>query len=306
MVELRAGRPRPVTEVAFGPPVVPGEPVEVVGGVVRVTAPNPSKMTGPGTNSYLVGETEVAAIDPGPVIDTHLDAIQRSVADRRGSIRWIVVTHHHPDHAPAAEALAARTGATVIGFGHADDFNPHQRATDGYVLSAPGFSLRALHTPGHASDHICWLLEERSLLFSGDHVMQGSTVVIRPPDGNMIQYLASLGRLRGLQPALRTIAPGHGRMIGDPAAVIDGIVRHRYEREEQVIEALAAAGDATVEELLPMVYTDVDDSLLDVARHSLWAHLEKLAEEGRARMRAAVDAGDALTGDTARWVTMPL
>jgi len=281
--------------------VVPGEPVEVVDGVVRLTAPNPSKMTGPGTNSYLVGETEVAVIDPGPVIDAHLDAIERSVADRRGSIRWIVVTHHHPDHAPAAESLAARTGSTVIGFGHADGFNPHQRAVDRSVLRARGFSLRALHTPGHASDHICWLLEGRSLLFSGDHVMQGSTVVIRPPDGNMVQYLASLGRLRDLRPALQSIAPGHGRMIGDPAALIDGIVRHRFEREEQVAEALAAAGHATVEELLPMVYSDVDDSLLDVARHSLWAHLEKLAQEGKALMRAGADPGDTVTGDTARW-----
>jgi len=258
-------------------------------------------MTGPGTNSYLVGESEVAVIDPGPVIDVHLDAIERSAADRRCSIRWIVVTHHHRDHAPAAESLAARTGATVIGFGHAEGFNPSQRALDGYVLRAPDFSLRALHTPGHASDHICWLLEGRSLLFSGDHVMQGSTVVIRPPDGNMIQYLASLERLRGLRPTLQTIAPGHGRMIGDPAAAIDGIVRHRHEREEQVAEALGEAGHATVEELLPMVYADVDDSLLDVARHSLWAHLEKLAEEGKAWMRPAVDAGAAVAGDTAQW-----
>jgi glyoxylase-like metal-dependent hydrolase (beta-lactamase superfamily II) len=276
--------PRPLPDAGVGPDVVTtGEPVAVARGVLRLTAPNPSQMTGPGTNTYLVGSGRLAVIDPGPVLAEHLDAIERVAAERGASIGWIAVTHHHPDHAPGAPVLAERTGAPVVAFGHAEGVNPDLKAGDGFVLEGPGFALRALHTPGHASDHLCWLLEGEDLLFSGDHVMQGSTVVIRPPDANMAEYLATLDRLATLDPPLSTIAPGHGRLIGDPKAAIAAIVAHRLEREAQVAAALAAhGGPASLDDLLPVVYGDVTESLLPVARFSLWAHLQKLAVDGRA------------------------
>jgi glyoxylase-like metal-dependent hydrolase (beta-lactamase superfamily II) len=276
--------PRSVPDSSIGPVVVAGEPVEVADRVVRVTATNPSIMTGPGTNTYLLGRSDVVVIDPGPVLDSHLDVIERAVADAGGTIRWIAVTHHHRDHAPGAVPLAERTGADLLAFGHPEGVDPDRPVGEGFVLAGPDFHLRALHTPGHASDHVCWLLEEESLLFSGDHVMQGSTVVIRPPDANMADYLANLTRLADLDPAIGTIAPGHGRLIGDPAGVIGSIVRHRLEREDLVAAALHDVGRGTVEDLLPSVYADVSGPLLAVARFSLWAHLQKLAADGRARL----------------------
>ena len=203
-----------------------------------------------------------------------------------------MVTHTHPDHAPGAAGLAARTGAEVLGFDARDDFVPSREVGEGFELIGSGFTLRALHTPGHASNHLCWLLVEEQMLFSGDHVMQGSTVVIAPPDGDMALYLRSLERLLALDPPVATIAPGHGSLIVEPAAGLRGIVEHRLARERAVAAALARAGRATVDELLPTVYADVRDELLPVARQSLWAHLRKLETDGeiRADDRADIDA----------------
>ena len=293
--------PSPVPDAGIGPPVTPGEPVAVADRVFRLTAPNPSDMTGPGTNTYLVGAREIVAIDPGPVIDGHLDAIEASVADAGGSIRWIAVTHHHLDHAPAAVALAERTGAELVAFGHAKGVAPDRLVGDGFVLDGPDFHLRALHTPGHASDHLCWLLEEEAMLFSGDHVMQGSTVVIGPPDGNMIEYLDNLDRLLHLDPPIAVIAPGHGRMIGDPAGVISSIVRHRLEREARIADALHELGRGTIDELLPGVYADVREALLPVARRSLWAHLQKLAVDGHARLADDDETDPLRSSETSTW-----
>ena len=297
--------PAPVPDSSFGPAVVSGEPVEVADRVVRVTAPNPSFMTGPGTNTYLVGAGDVVVIDPGPVIDAHIDVIERAAAGADATIRWIAVTHHHLDHAPAAARLAERTGAELVAFGHDDGVDPDTAAVEGFVLAGPDFRLRALHTPGHASDHLCWLLEEESILFSGDHVMQGSTVVIRPPDGNMADYLDNLTRLLDLDPAIAVIAPGHGRMIGDPAGVIASIVRHRLEREERVASALNDLGRGTVDELMGVVYADVVEPLLGVARFSLWAHLEKLATEGRARLADPGVDDPSRSNETSTWEAVP-
>ncbi|HXQ59078.1 MAG TPA: MBL fold metallo-hydrolase [Acidimicrobiales bacterium] len=269
--------------------------------VVRLTAPNPGMMTGPGTNSYLVGTSELIVVDPGPdgpasdgaASDSadpgragHVDALAEL---GQGRIRWIVVTHTHPDHSPATPALAALTGAEVIGFDARDGFVPDRSVTDGFRLGTDGVTLRAVHTPGHATNHLCWLLEEERLLFSGDHVMGGSTVVIRPPDGDMAQYLESLRRLRRLDPALRSIAPGHGSLMSDPAAAMDDVIAHRRLREEVVVEALAARDRATVDELVPAVYVDVDEDRYHIARFSLWAHLRKLAAEGRVETADADD-----------------
>lgn len=260
----------------------PGRPVALSERVVRLTAPNPGMMTGPGTNSYLVGTAELVVVDPGPDDAGHLEAL---AGLGRGRIRWIVVTHTHPDHSPGAAPLATLTGAEVIGFDGRDGFEPDRPVSEGFTLTGEGFSLRALHTPGHASNHLCWLLTDERMLFSGDHVMGGSTVVIAPPDGDMTLYLDSLRRLLRLDPPLATIAPGHGPLLVDPAATVDAVIAHRLHREALVADALAdaGAGPVTVDELLAVVYTDVADELLPVARKSLWAHLRRLAEQGRAR-----------------------
>jgi glyoxylase-like metal-dependent hydrolase (beta-lactamase superfamily II) len=258
----------------------PGRPMALSPLVVRLTAPNPGMMTGPGTNTYLIGDGPLVALDPGPDDAGHLDAVAEAGG---GRIETVVVTHTHPDHAPGAAGLAARTGAEVVGFDARDGFEPGRAAGDGFVVGAAGATLRAVHTPGHASNHLCWLLEEEGLLFSGDHVMQGSTVVIAPPDGDMAAYLDSLRRLASFDPPLRAIAPGHGSILGDPQSVIEGIVSHRLGREATVAGALDAAGTASVDDLVPVVYADVDEALHPVARYSLWAHLRKLGAEGRAR-----------------------
>jgi glyoxylase-like metal-dependent hydrolase (beta-lactamase superfamily II) len=245
--------------------------------VRRILAPNPSPMTGPGTNTYLVGIDEVVVIDPGPDAESHLDAIVGCGGDR---IRWIVATHTHEDHSPGIASLRERTGAEVLAFDARDGLEIDRPLGDGDTIEATEFRLAALHTPGHASNHLCFLLEEERLLFTGDHIMQGSTVVIAPPDGDMTAYLEQLERLRGLR--LRAIAPGHGDLIDDPKGVIDQYLAHRRAREEAIHAALAGAGSATVDELVAAVYVDVDPSMHPVARYSVWAHLRKLATEGRA------------------------
>ena len=292
-----------VPDFGTGPVPEPGRVDEVAPGVLRLTAPNPGLMTGPGTNTYLVGDSEPVVIDPGPADATHTAAIV-AAAEPLGPIRAILVTHTHVDHAPGAAALAAATGARVVGYGPGQDFVPDERAGEGWSLTRPGglapggLTLRALHTPGHASDHLCWLVEEHALLLTGDHVMHGSTVVIRPPDGDLHQYLASLVRVRDATPAIRTLAPGHGRLMDHVPAVIDALVAHRLGRHEVIAAALARRGEGTVDELLPEVYGDVTEQQLPVARFSLWAHLRALGQEGRAS-RSDGDGGE----DTidARW-----
>lgn len=267
---------------------VPGRPVALSERVVRLTAPNPGMMTGPGTNSYLVGTGALVVVDPGPDHSRHVEALVEVGA---GRIRWIVVTHTHPDHAPGAAGLAERTGAEVIGFDARDGFEPDRSVGEGFELAGPGFTLRAVHTPGHASNHLCWLLTEERMLFSGDHVMEGSTVVIPPPDGDMAQYLDSLERLKTLDPPLSIIAPGHGSLIVDPIGTVEAVVAHRLEREAAVAAALAGDPGAGVDRFLPVVYPDVSDELRPVAAKSLWAHLRKLVDEGRAVSTDPDDGG---------------
>jgi len=245
--------------------------------VRRILAPNPGLMTGPGTNTYLVGIDEIAVIDPGPDDTGHLDTVAACGGDR---IRWIVVTHTHPDHAPGAVGLKDRTGAEVVGFDERDGFTPDRSAGEGFALEGTEFRLTAVHTPGHASNHLCWLLHEERLLFSGDHVMQGSTVVISPPDGDMSAYLDSLRRVQSLR--LRAIAPGHGHVIEDPKAVVAYYLSHRAEREAAILAALRA-GATTVDAIVARVYVDVAGELHPVARRSVHAHLLKLVAEGAAR-----------------------
>lgn len=279
--------PAPVPDTGRGPEPVPGRLDVLAPGLRRMTARNPGLMTGPGTNTYVVGTGDVAVVDPGPDDPAHLAAVLDATAGGGDRIRWVVVTHTHPDHAPGAAGLAAEARAQVVGFGTRAGFSPDVEARDGFVLEAASFRLHALHTPGHASDHLCWLLDEPRVLISGDHVMDRVTVVVAPPDGDMTQYLDSLRRVAALDPPLEAIAPGHGRLLGDPRTVVGAVIGHRLARERLAVHALDDLEVATVDDLLPVVYSDVDVSRLAIARLSLWAHLRKLVADGRAEEIAA-------------------
>jgi glyoxylase-like metal-dependent hydrolase (beta-lactamase superfamily II) len=257
-----------------------GSLLELAPGVNRLIAPNPGMMTGPGTNTYILGEKEIAVIDPGPAIDSHIDLICELAP---GPIKWILVTHTHPDHSPAVKELAARTGAERLGRPAPDGkhqdrtFAPDRILADGDIFEAVEFSLEVIHTPGHASNHLCYLRPETGWLFTGDHIINGSTVVIDPPDGNMADYLTSLESL--MDKELTTIAPGHGDPIDSPYEAIAWIINHRLEREARVIAALNAHSNSTLSELLPHVYGDVHERLYGVAERSLLAHLLKLEDD---------------------------
>lgn len=258
--------------------------------VLRIVAPNAGPLTGPGTNTYVLGgETGRIVIDPGPAAPAHLEAVLQAGA---GPIRAILLTHTHLDHAGGAMALAARTGAPLIGrtprapIGEDTALTFQRQVGDGERVAVGGLELVALLTPGHASNHICWLLPATGMLFTGDHIMQGSTVVIAPPDGSMREYLQSLESVRRAGAAI--LAPGHGYLIGRPEAEVERLLRHRAARESRVLEALAAAGaPASAQALLPVVYADVPAAMHPWAALSLQAHLDKLLEDGRVRQDAA-------------------
>jgi glyoxylase-like metal-dependent hydrolase (beta-lactamase superfamily II) len=235
----------------------------------------------------LLGRDDLVVVDPGPDDAGHLAALLAAVA-ARGTLRMVLVTHTHRDHAPGAAALAEATGAEVVGYGPADDFAPDRCVGAGWTVTldgaAPGdagsTTMEAVHTPGHASDHLCWLLPESRTLLTGDHVMHGSTVVIRPPDGDLGVYLGSLAAVRNATPPVARLAPGHGRLMERVPEVIDGLIAHRLARHAAVADALRATGTGTVEDLLPPVYADVTEAQLPVARFSLWAHLRYLRDQG--------------------------
>ena len=263
--------------------IVPGVVVQLSDKLRRITAPNPGFMTGPGTNTYLLGAGEdIAVIDPGPAIDAHIGAVRAAAGAR---IRWILVTHTHMDHSPAAALLQAKTGAQLMGmpppsFGSQDQsFRPERVLAHGERLELGGCALRVIHAPGHASNQLCYLFEEERLLFTGDHVMQGSTVVINPPDGDMRVYLDSLRQLQAED--IAWFAPGHGFLMDKPQEVLERLLIHRLARENKVFNAVREAGTATLEYLLPVVYDDVSARLYPVASRSLLAHLIKLKDEGR-------------------------
>ena len=269
--------------------IVPGRVVRLNDLIRRVTAPNPGMMTGPGTNTYIIGRDALALIDPGPASVPHLSAMLEVVGKR---LKWILCTHTHLDHSPGAKALQAETGAELLGFGRVPDdgrqdtaFKPDRALQDGDVVECGALRLRAVHTPGHASNHLCYALEGERWLFTGDHVMQGSTVVISPPDGDMTVYLKSLERLLSLD--LAAFAPGHGHVIEKPHDEVRRLIVHRLKRERKVIDAFGKKNPATLDDLLPFVYDDVPQRVHSVARRSLHAHVLKLRDEGR-----VVEEGD--------------
>jgi glyoxylase-like metal-dependent hydrolase (beta-lactamase superfamily II)/8-oxo-dGTP pyrophosphatase MutT (NUDIX family) len=276
-----------------------GQGVHLTPRVVRVTAPNPGIMTGPGTNTYLVGggpQNLWAVIDPGPDLDAHLHAIQQAAP---GPIRWIFVTHTHKDHSPLAVRLAHATGAKLHGrvaahaVGQDDTFKPDVVVQHNQVFDLDGLSLQALHTPGHATNHVCYALQQDAMLFTGDHLMQRSTVVINPPDGDMGAYIASLRLLEREHAQLKWLAPGHGFLMDEPVRVVQDVITHRLQREAKVVAALrslaqadtasapGAAGRAfTLAELVTRAYDDVHAGLHPLAQRSLLAHLLKLRDDG--------------------------
>ncbi|MGA7988319.1 MAG: MBL fold metallo-hydrolase [Candidatus Dormiibacterota bacterium] len=245
----------------------------------RVLAPNPSVFTGPGTNTYLVGgDSEVICIDPGPDDDAHLEAILAAAAARGARITSIVLTHSHPDHRPLAARLAARTGATVHCFDPAAGDEHAQLMADGDVVRAGGMSLVAVHTPGHTRDHLCFHDAASRTLYTGDHILSGTTTVIHPGEGDMADYMDSLRRVRDLSPA--TIYPGHGARVDDAAAVIDEYISHRVARETQVLDAARRhRGPFVPMDLVPTLYEGYPVEVYPLAAWTVQAHLDKLVAE---------------------------
>lgn len=249
-------------------------------GVARILAPNPSVMTGPGTNTFLVADEaagDVVVIDPGPDIPEHLRRIAAEVG-RRGAARAILVTHGHPDHAEGAAALRDLLGVPVYAWSREGVPAMDTALADDEIVPVGARRLRALYTPGHRFDHLCFLLEDSGALFAGDLIAGEGTVVIAPPEGDLLDYMASLRRLRALAP--RLILPAHGPLLDQPQAVLDYYIAHRDEREQQVLAALST-DPQPIMGLVRAVYAEVNPELHPLAAQSLLAHLQKLEREGR-------------------------
>lgn len=252
--------------------------------IEKILAPNPSVFTGPGTNTYLLeSEGEIAIIDPGPVEASHRTAIEEHVGDR--AVRFVLVTHTHIDHAPLANPLATHYGAPAVGFGPGPEFNPDERVDEGDVLVVGEADLRVLFTPGHSNDHLCFLVDK--VLFTGDHIMGGSTVMI----DNLSHYLASLEKLKSV--AISKMLPGHGPEIDNPQEIIDHYISHRLEREQEVLTALRS-GAGTVGAVVRDVYKGVDESLHPLAAFSVAAHLRKLVDDDEVVFKDQDQLWDAL------------
>lgn len=269
-----------------------GEDIRLTPLISRVVANNPGPFTFTGTGVYIVGQREVAVIDPGPLIDEHLAALKRALAGKR--VSHILVTHTHIDHSPAAQPLQEWSGARTYAFGphgsgHHDDgprmeeggdqaFVPDVRLRDGEIVEGDGFAIEAVHTPGHTSNHLCFALREEKALFTGDHVMGWSTTVVAPPDGNMREYMASLRKLQARGD--KVLYPTHGAPVTDPAPFLQAYVDHRLEREAQIVSCLRD-GIRKIPAMVERMYADVDKRLHPAAARSVLAHLIQLTEDGR-------------------------
>lgn len=286
--------------IPFVPPlddVRYGEVEQVSPLIRRVIAENPTKYSYRGTGTYIVGRGDVVVIDPGPVLDAHRDALAAALQGER--VRAILVTHCHSDHSPLAAWLREETGAPTIAFGphgavatEDDDeesdvkveesidvaFVPDVTAADGdVVFEVGGAPMRAVHTPGHTSNHLCFSLEAEGALFTGDHVMGWSTTVVSPPDGDMRAYMDSLAKVRGRHD--RILWPTHGNPVTDVAPFLDAYFAHRVEREHQVL-ARVRAGATTIPDMVAVLYADVREELHKAAGRSVFAHLVKLVDDG--------------------------
>lgn len=261
--------------------------------VARVLAPNASPFTYTGTQTYLVGEREgMAVIDPGPADEEHLAAIEAAIGG--APVLAILCTHTHRDHSPAAAPLSRRTGAPIIGCAPvviegrdshpaADApfdlaYAPDRVLADGEQVSGPGWTLTAIATPGHTSNHLCFALDESGAVFTGDHVMGWSTSVVAPPDGDMADYLASLEKLLARDD--RVYYPAHGPAVDRPRQLVRGMIGHRRQRERQILRLVGSA-PAAVDALVPLMYPGLDERLWPAAAHSIRAHLIDLERRGR-------------------------
>jgi len=272
------------------------QPVPLLKNVMRLTAPNPGAMTGPGTNSYLVGDPVAGyvAIDPGPNEPEHLERLWRAAG---GDIRMIVCTHSHPDHSPGARPLQALCSGKppILGLPSAptarvaSEFAPDRALADGEELVIEGDGLRhtlkVIHTPGHAANHLCLVLLEDGLLFSGDHILNGSTTVVDPPDGDMTAYLDSLDRLSTACETLgiEFIMPAHGYVLGFAPQAVAHLKAHRLQREAKVIAAMQARPQGTLEDWVELAYDDVPTRMWPVAQRSLLAHVQRIEAMGLAQ-----------------------
>ncbi|MGO8024171.1 MBL fold metallo-hydrolase [Rhizobium leguminosarum] len=282
----------PAFDLAFEPAY--GQGVPVVAGVERVTVNNPGPFTFFGTNSYIVGSSSVAVIDPGPEDEAHYQALMAALGGR--AVTHIFVSHTHRDHSPLAKRLQAATGAVTVGqgphrparplrdgeinpFSESSDlsFVPDITLSDGQTLSGDGWALSAVLTPGHTANHAAFALAGRDILFSGDHVMAWSTSIVAPPDGSMADYMESLERLIERQD--RLLLPGHGGPVTEPSTFLKALKAHRLRREQAVL-ARVQAGDQRIAEMVKVIYRDTDPKLHGAAALSVLAHIEDLLERG--------------------------
>ena len=274
------------------PEASPGTLVQLEPLVARVLAPNPSPFTHTGTQTHLVGTTDLAVIDPGPDDPAHLAALLAAIAGR--DVAAIVITHHHRDHSPASRPLAVATGAPIMGAAptfvaddgpRADvafdrDYAPERVLADGETVAGEGWTLQAVATPGHTSNHLAFALPETGALFSGDHVMGWSTTVVSPPDGDMTAYMASLERLIARED--RVYYPGHGDLIDNPRRLVRGLLGHRKQREGQILRLLET-GPHAIPAMTERMYVGLDRRLLPAAERSVLAHLFDLRARGLVR-----------------------
>ena len=275
--------------------LAPGKVEEVVPGVRRLLADNPSPFTFKGTVSYIIGRGRVAILDPGPLDDAHIAALLDAV--RGETVTHIFVTHTHHDHSPAVPRIKAATGATVLAEGphraarplnvgeapraeasNDTDFRPDRALADGEVVTGAGWTIEAVATPGHTANHMAFAFKEADLLFSGDHVMAWSTPVVAPPDGSMSDYMASLDKLaRRTEPVY---LPGHGGAVREAPRFVQHYIRHRRGREDAILHRLGK-GEADIPTLVRAIYIGLDPRLIPAAGRSVLAHLEDLAARGR-------------------------
>ena len=251
--------------------------------IKKITANNGGVFTGNGTNTYLIGNDDITLIDPGPNDADHIDKILALGGDK---IKRILVTHTHTDHSPAALPISKKLNIPMFGRlvdrdseWEDETFVPDTVLSHGDTISTNEYTLETIHTPGHASNHLCFYLKDQKCLLTGDHIMDGSTVVIAPPDGNMTEYIESLKLLESYD--IDYFAPGHGEFMQEPSKTIQSIIRHRLSRESKVLRCIENNKDQDIDELLLSVYDDVPDILHPIARMSLLAHLIKLEADGK-------------------------